>query len=195
MTASSLYTQSKTSHYYSRVFPLKNISEEMTTLDIRFLESNSETISSQEIEIYYPYQQVFKLLSTRSVMSDIDMLAPQSIDKSLLSIIELWRWINNRFAPTGLRNLEENVLELFAQITAVEAIYKEISERAIIFFVFTSNEKYDDQLMDDLLSIEGSLLDQYHYPGWDIIFRYIPAILCDNMNEITSKNATLIFER
>lgn len=86
------------------------------------------------------------------------------------------------------------VIGRFSHIAAVKSIYRVTHEPTVIYFIFTSNIKYDDHLMDTLLSIEGILLDQYQYPGWHLSFRYIPTVLLTNINEIIPADAIMVFE-
>jgi hypothetical protein len=85
------------------------------------------------------------------------------------------------------------VLIYFAQMRAVEAIYQDDIESVVLFWIFTSNEKYDDALMDQLLSRENRILDTY--PGTSIAFRYLPSAACQNHREVVGNTATLIFKR
>ncbi len=89
--------------------------------------------------------------------------------------------------------LEQAVRELFSSIPQVVRIYQDEQGDEILFWIFTNNEKYDDELMELLISREEALMDTH--PQADIWIRYIPLVLCDNPREVVGDTARLIFER
>jgi hypothetical protein len=89
----------------------------------------------------------------------------------------------------AIAEIEKAVVGRFAQIAEVSSIYHD----EITFWVFTSDEKYDDSLMDALISQEEAILDLY--AGLEIVFQYVPLILCNGPQEIVSHAAHLIFAR
>lgn len=87
----------------------------------------------------------------------------------------------------------ELVAGLFGQISDVSAVYQAPLTDGILVWVFTDNPKYDDALMDRLLSIEDTILDSL--PGIDISFRYVPSAFTDDNREVVGNSARLILER
>jgi hypothetical protein len=87
--------------------------------------------------------------------------------------------------------VETATREKFAQVAAVNAIYQDELDDEIVIWVFIGNEKYDDALMDTLLSLEESVLDAF--PDARISFSYVPSILCNEPREVVGSTARLIF--
>jgi hypothetical protein len=85
------------------------------------------------------------------------------------------------------------VAQRFQAIPEVKSIFEGLVNGAKTFWIITSNETYDDMLMDRLLSLEEQTLDSY--PGAKLSFEYIPAILIGSPEEKVSASATSIFER
>jgi hypothetical protein len=95
--------------------------------------------------------------------------------------------------PDLLVIMDQAVQERFSRIPQVQAIYRTFDGGAITFWLFTSNEAYDDGLMDTLLSLEEDLLDSYPEPA--ISFRYVPSVLCPSPLELVGARAVSIFQR
>jgi len=95
--------------------------------------------------------------------------------------------------PTVSQSLQRVAVELFEQIKAVSAIYQDEQENETILWVFTDNEKYDDELMDLLISQEEKLLDTF--PESSILVRFVPSVLCQDHREVVGYSAQLILER
>jgi hypothetical protein len=89
--------------------------------------------------------------------------------------------------------VEQSVAERFSQIAAVVAIYRTIHHGAITFWIYTSNETYDDELMRTLLAQEETILDRYQEAT--IRFRYIPFVLSPSPEELVGSHGVLIYQR
>ncbi|MGB5925209.1 MAG: hypothetical protein WBH01_03850 [Dehalococcoidia bacterium] len=88
--------------------------------------------------------------------------------------------------------LELEVVKRFKELDEVELIYADIYMESERFKIFTSNTRYDDDLMDKLLGIEFELRSIYRdsFPR----FEYIPRIY-DSIDEIVRRGSKLIYKR
>ncbi len=89
--------------------------------------------------------------------------------------------------------LGQTAREVFTSIPEVEAIYQDKLEGETLFWVFINNEKYDDDLMELLISREEVLMDKH--PVSHIWVRYIPLVLCYDPKEVVGNTARLVFTR
>jgi len=88
--------------------------------------------------------------------------------------------------------LELNVAKLFKEIPDVQSIYTDEYLNRKRFLILTSNEKYDDALMDRLLSVEQDLrISHAEVPA---SFVYIPRLL-ESEDGIVRRDSRLIYER
>jgi len=81
----------------------------------------------------------------------------------------------------------QTVVNGFRWIPQVGAIY--CSE--LQFWVFTTNDIYDDALMDKLIEAEEAVLEDYEL----LTFNYPPLVIVANPHEIMPDDAVLIFEK
>jgi len=88
--------------------------------------------------------------------------------------------------------LELEIAKKFKELDEVELIYVDTYMESKRFKIFTSNTRYDDQLMDKLLEIEFEFKSIYRdsFPR----FEYIPRIY-DSVSEIVRKGSKLIYRR
>lgn len=88
--------------------------------------------------------------------------------------------------------LELEVAKKFKELDEVELIYVDTYMESKRFKIFTSNTRYDDQLMDKLLEIECEFKSIYRdlFP----MFEYIPRIY-NSVDEIVRKGSKLIYRR
>jgi len=89
-------------------------------------------------------------------------------------------------------DFETEVAKKFKDVPEVEAIYVDSYLETKRFQILTSNRKYDDQLMEKLISIEYELKVAYR----DMIasFEYIPKVY-EQTNEIIRSESKLIYKR
>lgn len=99
-------------------------------------------------------------------------------------------WRGARFDPEA--ELELEVAKRFKDVPEVQSIYTDIYVNRRRFLILTSNEKYDDALMDQLLSIEHDL--RLSRAEAVASFVYIPKRL-ESADEIVSRDSKLIYER
>jgi hypothetical protein len=99
-------------------------------------------------------------------------------------------WRGAEFEPEIA--LELDVVKLFKKIPDVQSIYTDEYVNRKRFLILTSNEKYDDPLMDQLLSLEREL--RLSHDEIAISFVYIPKLL-DSGDEIIPRDSKLIYER
>jgi len=88
--------------------------------------------------------------------------------------------------------LESEVAKKFKDVPEVEAIYVDLYLDSRRFQILTSNSRYDDELMDKLLTIEYDM--KIAYRDITTSFEYIPRIY-ENTNEIVSSRSKLIYRR
>lgn len=88
--------------------------------------------------------------------------------------------------------LELDVAKLLKEITDVQSIYTDEYLSRKRFLILTSNEKYDDTLMDQLLSVEREL--RISHAETATSFVYIPKLL-ESPDEIVPRDSKLIYER
>lgn len=81
----------------------------------------------------------------------------------------------------------------FQTVSAVASMYHVQRGHGHCFYVFTSNERYDDALMDALLDYESDVRDAYDF-YW-VEFRYVPLVLINAISDIIPSSARLMFER
>jgi len=117
-------------------------------------------------------------------LSYADNLSRSAIERALLRLHEV------EFEPETA--LELNVAKLFKEITDVQSIYTDEYLNRKRFLILTSNEKYDDALMDRLLSVEQEL--HVSYTEVPASFVYIPKLL-ESVDEIVRRDSKLIYER
>jgi len=88
--------------------------------------------------------------------------------------------------------LELEVAKRFKGLDEVELIYVDVYMEDKRFKIFTSNTRYDDQLMDRLLEVECDLKSMYR----DSLprFEYVPRIY-DRIDEVIRKGSKLIYRR
>jgi hypothetical protein len=88
--------------------------------------------------------------------------------------------------------LELEVVKRFKGLDEVKLIYVDTYMESKIFKIFTSNTRYDDELMDKLLEIEFELRSIYRdsFPR----FEYIPRIY-NSIDEIVRKGSKLMYKR
>ncbi len=89
--------------------------------------------------------------------------------------------------------LGQTAREVFISIPEVAAIYQDELEDETLFWVFINNEKYDDELMELLISREEVLMDKHTEAH--IWVRYVPLVLCHDPREVVGNTARLIFAR
>lgn len=94
---------------------------------------------------------------------------------------------------TPSETLGQTAHEVFTSIPEVDAIYQDEPEDETLFWVFINNEKYDDDLMELLISREEVLMDKH--PESHIWVRYIPLVLCHDPREVVGNTARLVFAR
>ncbi|MBK8030903.1 MAG: hypothetical protein IPK17_15700 [Chloroflexi bacterium] len=95
--------------------------------------------------------------------------------------------------PYSLENLTRAAIEQFSSNPKVAAIYAAIDNSSVQFYVFTSNEVYDDELLDSLIEIESRLMDMF--PNIDQSFRFVASILVTAHREVTGNDAFMLFQR
>ena len=89
--------------------------------------------------------------------------------------------------------LEQMAVDKFSTIPEVEAVYRDKVNNRLSFWVFTSNDRYDDALMDMLITKEEEILDTY--PQFVTSISFPPSVLCADHREVVGGTATVIFER
>jgi len=99
-------------------------------------------------------------------------------------------WRGAAFEPETA--LELDVVKLFKEITDVQSIYTDEYLNRKRFLILTSNEKYDDTLMDQLLSVEREL--RLSHAEIAASFVYVPK-LWESADEIVPRDSKLIYER
>jgi len=88
--------------------------------------------------------------------------------------------------------LELEVARRFKAVAKVHSIYTNNYMGRKQFLILTSNEKYDDELMDQLLSIEYEF--HLEYMQTPVRFAYIPRLF-ESLNEVVPRESTLVYER
>ena len=88
--------------------------------------------------------------------------------------------------------LELDVAKLFKEMPDVQSIYTDKNLNRKRFLIMTPNGKYDDALMDKLLSIEHEL--RLSHTEIAASFVYIPKLL-ESADEIVSRDSKLLYER
>ena len=88
--------------------------------------------------------------------------------------------------------LELDVAKFFKEIPDVQSIYTDEYLNRKRFLILTSNEKYDDTLMDQLLSVEREL--RLSHAETATSFVYIPKLV-ESADEIVPGDSKLIYER
>jgi hypothetical protein len=88
--------------------------------------------------------------------------------------------------------LELDVIRKYMLIPQVMLIYTDEYQERKRFLIFTSNNKYDDSLMEILLSNEYEI--RLAFASIPASFEYIPR-LADVTNEIVPQDAKLIYKR
>jgi len=86
--------------------------------------------------------------------------------------------------------IELEVVQQFKKVAQVQSIYTNTYMRRKQFLILTSNQKYDDQLMDQLLSIEY----EFHLAQIQARFVYIPRLF-ESPSEVVPRESKLIYER
>lgn len=83
---------------------------------------------------------------------------------------------------------------LFSSIPKVVSIYQDLKDNDdLVFWVFTSNERYDDELLDRLITLEMEIMRKY--PLLQFVFWYVPAPYFGNEKSVVGDTAQVIFTR
>lgn len=147
---------------------------------MKILQDVSLTVSRQE---------------TVTVHDPFDMSINMSVDRGELSIFlrRIVEHINTLPSLYVLREVAKTIHERYSQIDEVEAIYEEIDDTQHTFWIFTSNRRYDDELMDRLIFQEEEIFDIY--PKHNMSINYVASVMAENHREVVGNNAAIIFER
>lgn len=96
------------------------------------------------------------------------------------------------FRPRGtLDDVELAAVRMFKDIPEVACVYSDDYMRRQRFLVMTTNQRYDDELMDRLIATEQRLRERTHVVA---TFDYIPRPL-QHDTEIIPEGANLLYER
>jgi len=87
---------------------------------------------------------------------------------------------------------ELEVVKKFKDVPEVEAIYLDLYLERKGFQILTSNDKYDDDLMDKLLAVECDI--KFLHRDTLASFEYIPHIY-EQTNEVIRSGSKLIYKR
>lgn len=130
---------------------------------------------------------------THDIKTSIDEIIGLSYANSI-SKKYIWEILNCR--PELQRDIEEelelDVIRQYLLVPQVMLIYTDEYQERKRFLIFTSNNTYDDSMMDILLSIEHSI--RLAFTSIPASFEYIPH-LADVTNEIVPQDAKLIYQR
>lgn len=112
-----------------------------------------------------------------------------------LSAGALIRWVD--FLTKGEEesselHIERKVIVVFEGIEQVFSIYTDEYLQRKRFLILTTNEKYDDELMNRLLTSERDIRLQFN--SVPLSFEYIPKIL-DALGQVLNPNVRLIWSR
>ena len=88
-------------------------------------------------------------------------------------------------------NIELDIANQFTSVPRVKCIYTDDYQGIKRFLIFTTNRKYDNELMEHLLSIEKDIRQSNTMP---LSFEYIPRLI-DSPDDMLSKDAKLIYKR
>jgi hypothetical protein len=89
--------------------------------------------------------------------------------------------------------ITQAVIEAFSVIPEVEAIYCETVYSRVYFWIFTSNARYDDALMDRLIGCECEIIDEYVDTRME--FSFPPSVLCSDHQGVMGYGAVLIWRK
>jgi len=90
------------------------------------------------------------------------------------------------------QRVERKVIDIFERIEQVFSIYVDEYLQRKRFLILTTNEKYEDELMDRLLITERDVRLQFkHIP---LSFEYIPKLV-ETLGQVLNPNARLIWSR
>ena len=107
--------------------------------------------------------------------------------KSIHSVVQ------NAVASVHNRKIDALVAAHFSLIPEVKYVYRENDGDIARYFVFTSNDVYDDALMERLLNREIGII--HATPDLLADFQYIPHGLYSIAADAVSSAAEIIFER
>jgi hypothetical protein len=131
--------------------------------------------------------------STSDIKTSIDEIIGLSYANS---IAKKYIWEVFNCEPELRRDTEEelelDVIRKYMLIPQVMLIYTDEYQERKRFLIFTSNNKYDDSLMEILLSNEYEI--RVAFASIPASFEYIPR-LADVTNEIVPQDAKLIYKR
>ena len=91
------------------------------------------------------------------------------------------------------RELSNFIADLFSEAPEVSFIYLSDIGDYISVWVFTSNKRYDDALMDELLDCEIFIMKEFPQEKFDI--RYVPLVMIDTPDDVVGSPAVEIYRR
>jgi len=144
------------------------------------------------------FGRYFTNLQFKNIYDEQKLASKTKIDE-IIDISWLTHYINSIFPKLeytlgmeDIQVLELMVVKEFKEVGEVLTIYRDEYRDEIRFTISTSNETYDDELMNRLLEIEYNIRLIFH--DSPIYFQYIPA-LYDSIEEILPGQTRLIYTR
>lgn len=152
--------------------------QQFAELSSKYIKPTVHTFSAKVFN--YSVEPIFKI--------DSDTAATIQDRMSFLDFINFAPFVNN-----NLIEIREDVQMAFSHIPEVSSIFAQFGDNSARFWIFTSENEYDDELMNTLITEELRIAEMF--PDNLTEFEYVPLVLCGTPNQIVPRNAQLIFER
>jgi hypothetical protein len=87
--------------------------------------------------------------------------------------------------------ISDAVINAYANIPQVEAIYLRQSDSTFRIWVFTDEQEYDNKLVEQLADRESNLLEMFD--DEDILIRHVPTVLYPNHKDLVGSSTDPIY--
>jgi hypothetical protein len=155
-------------------FYTQNLTNAFTTVAIGTEDLISSTIKAFDI---VAMTDILKLLYANEITSNVN--------KNINTILD------GLLQTTSNNVLNEKVVGVYSSIPEVKSVVTEYYLAEKIFIIFTSSSVYVDELMDNLITKEIELLNEF--PEETFSFRYIPYISDNLFKSQLSDKAKILF--
>lgn len=149
------------------------------------------------------YQAQTTVLVTEYVVApDINSLGHIVLTRNdIVHLLTIARWNALHITPrirerekaeTVIPTIDQAVVLAFAALPNVAQIYADRYRAEHIFNIFITDERYDDEGMDQLLAREFKLLNEFE--PLQLVFRYLPRVAGQASRKMVRDSARLIFQ-
>jgi|SRR5579859_2250265 len=97
------------------------------------------------------------------------------------------------FSVELTQTISERMAAVYQHIPEVEHVYLKIDGDTLFYRVFSSEEKYNDALLDRMIDHKMAVMNTFHRAHFD--FHHVPLVSCPDPQECIPKGAYPIYHR